>query len=246
MTTAFDDIGEKYDPIKELPFIRYGETYTVLKMLGNLQGKNVIDLACGTGFYSRRLKRLGAERVVGVDISEEMTNLARQRETEEPLGIEYIVSDATKLPETIGRFDLVLAVHLLHYASTEEQLKMMFQKIYKLLAPGGRLVAYTFNPKFTLTKESNTKYGVSATAIDTSAIPHCRPLKVTIHLDEPIVMTNYQWDATVYQASASEAGFQTLSWQPIELDPQGIETFGEEFWHIYFENCTICGLTCVK
>jgi predicted RNA methylase len=38
-------------------------------LLGDLRGKNVIDLACGEGFFTRSITWAGAARVVGVDIS---------------------------------------------------------------------------------------------------------------------------------------------------------------------------------
>jgi predicted RNA methylase len=38
-------------------------------LLGDLRDKNVIDLACGEGFFTRSIKWAGAARVVGVDIS---------------------------------------------------------------------------------------------------------------------------------------------------------------------------------
>ena len=43
-------------------------------------------LACGCGYYTRRLKQHGVARVIGVDISSEMIRLAREHEQKEPLG----------------------------------------------------------------------------------------------------------------------------------------------------------------
>jgi ubiquinone/menaquinone biosynthesis C-methylase UbiE len=41
----------------------------------------VLDLACGEGFYTRRIKQRDAARVVGVDVSQPMIELARAEET---------------------------------------------------------------------------------------------------------------------------------------------------------------------
>ena len=41
-------------------------------MLGPLDGKRVLDLACGFGIYTQLLKQHGAAQVIGVDISPEM------------------------------------------------------------------------------------------------------------------------------------------------------------------------------
>ena len=43
-------------------------------------------MACGSGYYTRKLKQMGAGDTIGVDISEEMIKEARKIELEEPLG----------------------------------------------------------------------------------------------------------------------------------------------------------------
>jgi SAM-dependent methyltransferase len=66
-------------------------------MVGALDGKSVLDLACGFGFYTRLLKQHGAAQVLGVDISPEMIHLAYQQEQAAPLGITYQICDAVTL-----------------------------------------------------------------------------------------------------------------------------------------------------
>ena len=60
-----------------------------------------------------------------------------------------------------GPLDLVTAVNLLNYAESKDQMLSMFCSAYDSLVPGGRFVAYTINPDFTLAKPNNTKYGVT-------------------------------------------------------------------------------------
>ena len=54
---------------KLAPWRTYIERYSLLKLLGEVRGKSVLDLACGEGFYSRLVRARGAARVVGVDLS---------------------------------------------------------------------------------------------------------------------------------------------------------------------------------
>ncbi|MDG2305017.1 MAG: class I SAM-dependent methyltransferase [Candidatus Binatia bacterium] len=63
-------------------------------MVGGLAGRTVLDLACGTGFYTRRLKERGASSVLGVDLSREVIEVARRHEGENPVGVSYRVADA--------------------------------------------------------------------------------------------------------------------------------------------------------
>src|SRR5262247_3077029 len=62
-----------------------GETtgVTLLDLLGGVRGTRVLDLACGHGRIARELARCGA-RVVGVDISDVLLNMARAAEIESP------------------------------------------------------------------------------------------------------------------------------------------------------------------
>jgi predicted RNA methylase len=57
-----------------------------LGLVGDVSGKSVLDLACGTGFYSREFRRRGATDVLGVDISVEMIAAALGSEQRDPLG----------------------------------------------------------------------------------------------------------------------------------------------------------------
>src|SRR5918992_4377641 len=121
----YDHIGGKYDEYARTATLKRAERYTFFRLVGILNGKRVLDLACGLGFYTRLLKQHGAAQVLGIDISPEMIRLARQQEQAEPLGITYQVGDAVTLPQ-LGPFDLVTAVYLFNYATSKEQLQGMF------------------------------------------------------------------------------------------------------------------------
>src|SRR5262249_43907407 len=102
-TAQYDYVGSKYDAYAQTAPLKRAESYTFFRMVGELAGKRVLDLACGFGFYTKQLKQRGAAQVVGVDISPEMVRLARVQEHEAPEGIEYLVYDAAHLPQ-LGRF----------------------------------------------------------------------------------------------------------------------------------------------
>ena len=85
----YDHIGSKYDEYAHTATLKWVECYTFFRMVGALEGKRVLDVACGFGFYTRLLKQRGAAQVTGIDISLEMIRLAHQQEQAEPLGITY-------------------------------------------------------------------------------------------------------------------------------------------------------------
>ena len=115
MTTDDNAIAEEYKRSKLQPWRAEIEAFTLLELVGDLTGKNVVDVACGEGFYTRLLRQRGASRVVGVDLSDAMIALAQREEARQPLGIEYVVGDGRDLQISPDN-DLVVAAYLLNYA----------------------------------------------------------------------------------------------------------------------------------
>jgi SAM-dependent methyltransferase len=243
MSEKYDGAGEQYAQYKESATLPLPERYTFMKVAGDLQGRDVIDLACGTGFYTRMLKQQGARRVVGVDISTDMIAQARQAEGAQPLGIEYHVQDALQL-RPAGEFDLVTAVYLLNYASSREALLGMFRAVYGQLRENGRFVAQTTHPGFSLSKPNWTKYGLSVVRLERE---HERFLcEAEFHVQPPLRMSCYNWDKAVYAWAAREAGFRRLSWHEMEIPPSELALRGAEYWRDYQENPLILALSCAK
>jgi 2-polyprenyl-3-methyl-5-hydroxy-6-metoxy-1,4-benzoquinol methylase len=121
-------------------FVRKGKDYfreemnnpAMLKIIGNVKGKQLLDLSCGEGYNTRILAKGGA-RVIGVDFSKEMIRLARQKERSDRLGIKYYVSDAADLKELGSkRFDLVTCFMALmdieHYEDAISQVARVLKK----------------------------------------------------------------------------------------------------------------------
>jgi toxoflavin synthase len=239
----YDHIGSKYDEYARTATLKRTESYTFFRMAGALEGQRVLDLACGFGFYTRLLKQRGAAQVVGVDLSPEMIRLAIQQEQAAPLGITYQVCDAVTLPP-LGAFDLVTAVYLLDYATSKDQLLGMFRSAYDNLVAGGRFVAYTMDPAFTLSKPNSTKYGVTVLRQAPEEDRYvCDAEFVTV---PPTPFQYVQWSQAAYEWAVTEAGFRDFAWQPTEVAPEDIARYGEAYWRDFHANGLIIGLICQK
>jgi ubiquinone/menaquinone biosynthesis C-methylase UbiE len=68
-----------------------------VRLVGDLTGQDVLDIACGQGHAARALARAGARSVTGVDSSPAMLALARRHEEARPLGVIYLEDDAQTL-----------------------------------------------------------------------------------------------------------------------------------------------------
>ncbi len=126
-----------------------------------LAAKSLLDLACGDGFYTRKFRRAGADPVVGVDLSPQQIAKARRIEEREPLGIEYLAADVVSL-ELEQRFDVVTAIHLLHYLEGGPEIEAVLRKIHNALEDDGCFVTMIANPEFELERhdpeDSRTKF----------------------------------------------------------------------------------------
>ncbi|QSQ14005.1 class I SAM-dependent methyltransferase [Myxococcus landrumensis] len=240
MSEQFDNIGSKYEEFKTTTPLPIPERHTFQRLVGNLAGKRVLDLACGSGHYSRFLNRLGAEWVEGVDISPEMIQLARELEQKQPVGLRYHVMDARELSR-LGDYDLVTAVFLLNYAQTREELRDMCRGAFSNLKPGGRFVAVTANPVFDLHRSNFSAYGVRVLSEQfEQGRHHCRALFLT---EPPTPFEYFRWSSDVYESAFADAGFRNVTWHPIEIPKEAIDQFGDDFWREYRENSLVIGVS---
>lgn len=104
-----------------------------------LAGRNVLDLACGTGEFTWRLAKAGWD-VTGVDLSDSMLLAAQQKAEEKQLSIPLFQQDMREL-EGLGQFDAVtIFCDSLNYLTEEEDIKLTFRAVQRHLRPGGLLL----------------------------------------------------------------------------------------------------------
>lgn len=243
----YDAIAEPYEDIVEtLPLILIIQ-HNLQLQLGNIQGMEVLDLACGPGVYTRTFKLLGAKRVVGVDISREQIRLAREREAREKLGIEYIVSDAAELGK-IGDFDVVAAAMLLHYSPTKDFLARVCHTISANLKPGSRFLTANLNPSLTLGTIDTPEYekyhafGQFEGGVQDGG-------KVLITLDwkgQRVQFHNWFYGVQTYERVLADAGFRNIRWHKPVIPAPLEEEHGKEYWELFLEHPALLILECEK
>lgn len=98
------------------------------------RGKLALDIACGAGTSTRIISRF-SDRVIGVDSSPELIQLARSEQLGERF--EFIESRFEDYQCEDEKFDLISASWFLNYLDTEEDLASFFARVASLLRPGG-------------------------------------------------------------------------------------------------------------
>ena len=223
----YDAIADAYRDSKQLPFRQFIERYTLFEILGNIRGDRVLDMACGDGFYTRLLKRAGAAEVTGVDISAEMIRMAEREETRSPLGCAYLHEDAAAF-EPAGPVDLVVAIYLLNYASTLEQLRRFCQVCHDALRPGGRFVGVNDNVRISpVWRVSLRKYGLEKSCPPQPKGGDVIQYTVTNEDGQRFKFENFYLEPRTYERAFRAAGFQDFRWLELSLHPS---QHGNPFW----------------
>lgn len=117
------------------------EKPALFSLLPDLTGKAVLDIGCGFGDHSRAYVSMGAASVLGIDISENMIQEARRKNSLP--GITYIKLPMEELDRVEGTFDVVVSSLAFHYV---KDLAVVLRMIHEKTVPGGTLVFSQENP----------------------------------------------------------------------------------------------------
>jgi SAM-dependent methyltransferase len=107
--------------------------------LPEVTGKEIVELGCGTGYFGAWLKRLGASRVVGVDVTPAQLETAQRMNEEFGLGLEFLLENAERTACRASSFDIVFSEY---GASIWCDPKLWLAEAARLLRPGGELIFF--------------------------------------------------------------------------------------------------------
>lgn len=120
------------------------ETPILLAMLPELHGKNILDIGCGMGQHAKQYSDMGAESVLGIDISEKMLEYARKYNSADNITYQQMAL------EDIGglncQFDLITSSLVFDYVEDFDEL---MGNIYRLLKDNSQIVFSMSHPMAT-------------------------------------------------------------------------------------------------
>ncbi|HEV7347036.1 class I SAM-dependent methyltransferase [Telluribacter sp.] len=240
---SYDRIAQEYRDSKQLDFRKQIEEYTLFKLAGDLTGLRVLDLACGEGIYSRKLKLKGAKEVVGVDLSAEMIALADDSERAEPLGCRYLVHDVLDL-DLGEQYDVVVGMYLLNYARSREELNQFCQVVYTHLKPGGRYIGFNDNPMNSpLFYGTYRKYGfVKETPKERKEGDFIKYRMFNPDGTE-FSFDNFFLPAPTYAEAFAAAGLRDFQWEGPFLNPQESLPEKQSYWTEFMNQPPMIGFS---
>ena len=181
------------------------EKPALFSLLPSMNGLTVLDLGCGFGENCESFSKMGAERVVGIDISEKMLEVAQK---EHPYAT-YLRGDMNDLSpimenESLPKnYDLVVSSLAVHYI---KNIRKLAKQVFSLLKPGGCFLFSQEHPLTTapLNGVSWEKDGDTAICYKLSDYGRIGERKVTWFVNGVV---KYHRTFSELFASLTEAGF---------------------------------------
>ena len=131
---AYERWAPSYPPVPHNPLMR-AEQEGMLRHWPDVGGKRALDLACGSGRYSRLLQQSQAAHVVALDFCQPMlTQIA---------DVPRVRADMMSLPFASDSFDVVVSGLAIGHA---QSLDTWMCEVARVLGPGGRLLYSDFHP----------------------------------------------------------------------------------------------------
>ncbi|MEG2813847.1 MAG: class I SAM-dependent methyltransferase [Oscillospiraceae bacterium] len=111
------------------------ERPTIMGLLPDLKGKAILDLSCGYGVNCMLFSEMGAEKIMGIDVSPKMIEIANQENSAK--NIKYQFLNMTEIDTINERFDIVFCSLAFNYIA---DFTAMLKKIHTVLEYNGTLI----------------------------------------------------------------------------------------------------------
>ncbi|SED13687.1 Methyltransferase domain-containing protein [Nocardioides exalbidus] len=222
----YDQFAEAYASANASGFFNaWYEKPAMLRLLGDVRGKRILDAGCGSGPASVSLTEAGGE-VSGFDLSAAMIEIARRNLPDADLRVHDL---AEPLPWDDDTFDIVVASLVLHYLPNWSDPLSEFNRV---LGPRGRLLISVNHPgAFPIVHPDLEYFGVTKYTEDYE------------FAGRSVDLTFFHRPLSTMATSFAEGGFRIVGIHeppadpdtPVEVLPRGVEPGGQFLGFLFFD-----------
>lgn len=146
IASIFNRIAPHYDFLNHLLSFNIDKRWRkkALRNHVNSHTQAALDIACGTGDFSIQLYKQGAQKITGIDISEGMVKVGKEKIAKKGLSqqIELMTGDCAHLPFSENTFDVItVAFGVRNF----EQRTQSLQEMHRVLKSGGKVIILEFS-----------------------------------------------------------------------------------------------------
>ena len=230
------DFSSIYNETNDKPDKRYSTLPTLVKELSPA-GLTVLDLGCGSGFYSHAYACAKASKVIGIDNSAaqiELANKLNKISTPVFMNLSFQLADIFSFQ--FPNCDRISAPYIFNYAESVKQLESLFKELRKSLSPNGKIV-FTLETVGQNGMAGNGRWGV-VKQVKGPLRDQCE-VEVKLYSKDKYLCTviNRYWSPETIQRLLVEANFKSITRVRPIISGEGLQVFPKEFWQGYFENC---------
>lgn len=133
-----------YDSLMEEPMSELHIRKDLLAQIGDLNGKRILDVGCGTGSLSIMIKQMyPAADIVGLDGDSRILETARSKTKNQGLEVRFEQGMSFALPYPDASFDVVLTSFMLHHLDRDDKQKTTMEA-YRVLRSRGQVFGVDF------------------------------------------------------------------------------------------------------
>lgn len=142
ITSAFNRVANKYESVAQIQNEIGSRLFERLYLL-KMQPKYILDLGCGSGYFTNKLKKLYPKAyIVSLDIAHDMLYQVKLKQSWfKTWGI--VNADMHKLPFATGQFDLIFSNQVVHWS---DNIAGLMAEIHRVMAKDACLMFTTLGP----------------------------------------------------------------------------------------------------
>jgi ubiquinone/menaquinone biosynthesis C-methylase UbiE len=193
---------------------------TLLEMLGDLQGKKILDVGCGSGYLTVELAQT-AQAVTGTDFSTKFIELCEEKYAAQT-NLDFQVQDvAQALQFSNDSFDLILSKMVLQYV---EDISTFARESYRTLKKNGQLlvvVDHPFHRQFYFAQSLAGKTGPNFEGLNDYFSNDPQTKLKTTAAGEKIELTWFPKTISEYILPFIQAGLMLTNMREVKEDKEG-------------------------
>lgn len=237
-TNDYAALSNPYQRSHRKPDKHFSTLPTILQLVAGCEGKTVLDLGCGSGFYTVEIAELGAKQVIGIDNAQAQLDKALR---DKHPATEYVLGDIFTDP--LPKADFIFAPYVINYAKSVAQLQNLFQKFFDSLDNNGKIVLVVDLPSCTDLK----RFGAVKTALGPKE--DGTRIRIDLYDEENVhictLYATYFLEETLVSL-LEKIGFIDIKWRSPIISDQGLEEYGTDFWDGYIDDPQLGYLTALK